>query len=81
MVVDMSKMTPAAPPCMTSSGASEGSIKSVLRIGHTVQIGEAGRDIELVLHRAFGTSVYNLHVVHDLAIEVLHYISFYYKQY
>ena len=42
----------------------------------TVEVGEVGSNEQLVLNRPFRPSIYELHIVHDLAVEVLPSISY-----
>jgi hypothetical protein len=68
-VVDMSKMTPAAPPCITSTTNQLG--YKVTRTVYTVQVREVGRHVKLVDNRTIKTSVHKFEILHNYAIEVL----------
>ena len=69
VVVDMSNMTPAAPPCMTSSRVELESVKR--NMARTVQIGEVGRYKNLIRDCSVETRIHKLQVLHDLAVKVL----------
>jgi hypothetical protein len=75
----MSKMTPAAPPCMTSV---TGSILlfhvSIFQL--TVQVGEVGYYGHFIGARPIKTSVHQLQALHYFTVEVLADMSGYAKQ-